>query len=81
MNQDYYNYIMQIHQKQVKISHLHQGTGRSTSENPNLHKRFLLFTSDLLLGIGQRIRPAEFAVQVQAPQSHEGALDIESGCC
>jgi hypothetical protein len=81
MNQDYYNYIIQTHQKQVEISHLHQKPGRPVPDGPNLRKRFLLFSSDLLLGIGQRIRPAEFAVQVQAPQSHEGSLDINSGCC
>ena len=81
MNQDYYNYIVQTHQKQVEISHLHQRLGRPTPDSPNLRKRVLLFSSDLLLGIGQRIRPAEFAVQVQGPPSHEGSLEIKSGCC
>ena len=81
MNQDYYQYIFQIHQEQVEISHLHKELSNTSSHNPTLRKRFLLSMSDLLLGLGQRIRPAEFQVHVQGSQAHEGALEIKAEGC
>jgi len=81
MNQDYYQYINQVHQKQLNIYHLHQEMRDFSPKNPTLRKRFLLSTSDALFGLGQRIRPAEFQVHVQVSQTHEGALEIKAEGC
>ena len=81
MNQEYYQYIIQIHQKQVEIYHLHKELSNISPHNPTLRKRFLLSMSDLLLGLGQRIRPAEFQVHVQGNQAHESALEIKAEGC
>ena len=81
MNQDYYRYIYRIHQKQVEINHLQQKVSQTTSRNPTLRMRFLLHASDLLLGVGQWIRPAEFRVHVHGGRAHEGSLEIKAGGC
>lgn len=81
MNQDYYQYIHQIHQKQLEINRLHVGLSSKPPKNPALRKRFLLSMSDALLGLGQRIRPAEFQIQVQVRQAQEGALEINAEGC
>lgn len=81
MNQDYYRYIYRIHQKQVEINHLQQKVNQTTPRNPSLRMRFLLYASDLLLGVGQRIRPAEFRVHVHGGQAPEGSLEIKAGGC
>ncbi len=81
MNQDYYQYIYQIYQKQLEVNHLHEGLSSRPPNNPTLRKRFLLSMSDALLGLGQRIRPAEFQVRVQVSQANEGALEIKAEGC
>lgn len=81
MNQDYYRYIYSIHQKQVESNNLQQKVSQSTQRNPNLRMRFLLYASDLLLGVGQRIRPEEFRVHVHGTQAHEPSLEIKAGGC
>ena len=81
MNQDYYQYISQIHQEQLEVGRLNSElNGRAPVDQP-LRKRVLLSMSDALLGLGQRIRPAEFQVQVQVSQSPEGTLEIKTGGC
>ena len=81
MNQDYYQYIQQIHRKQVEINHLQGELSKASQNNPNLRKRFLLYMSDLLLSLGQRIRPEEFQAHVQGGQAHEGTLEIKAEGC
>ena len=81
MNQDYYQYIHQIHQKQIGISHLHAELSKASPNNPKLRKRVLLYMSDLLLGLGQRIRPVEFQVHVQGGPAQEGTLEIKAEGC
>jgi hypothetical protein len=81
MNQDYYDYIRQIHQRQYKISIIQMDLNEASRENPTLRKRSLLYLSDVLLTLGQRIRPAEFRVQVQGVQAQEGTLEIKAEGC
>lgn len=81
MNQDYYQYIYHIHQKQIEIGHLDAKLNSRSPKNPTLRKRFLLSMSDALLGLGQRIRPVEFQVSVQGAQAQEGAMEIKAEGC
>jgi len=81
MKQDYYQYIYHVHQRQIEIGRTNQILSKSNGYNPPLRKRFLLSASDVLLTFGQRIRPAEFKVDVQGIPSQEGGLEIKvEGC-
>ena len=81
MHQDYYQYIYQVHQRQIEIGRTNQILSKTNGYNPPLRKRFLLSASDILLAFGQRIRPAEFQVDVQAIPSQDGGLEIKvEGC-
>jgi hypothetical protein len=79
MNQDYYHYIHQIHQRQIEIDRINASLSGKTHARQSLRNRLQLTMSDALLGLGQRIRPAEF--QVQVSQQQEGTLEIEAGGC
>jgi hypothetical protein len=79
MNQDYYHYIHQIHQRQIGIHRINRTLSGKSPERQSLRNRLQLSVSDALLGLGQRIRPAEF--QVKVSQQHEGVLEIETGGC
>ncbi len=81
MNQDYYQYIYQIHQEQLEIDRLNSELHGKSPGDPTLRKRLLLSMSDALLGLGQRIRPAEFQVKVQGRQSPDATLEIKTGGC
>ncbi len=81
MNQVYYDYIRQIHEQQYSISINQRDLKKDSQENPTLRKRSLLFLSDALLSLGQRIRPAEFQVQIQNGQAQEGRLEIKTEGC
>jgi hypothetical protein len=81
MKQEYYRYIHELHLKQVEKNHLLTSINKRATGQPALRKRFLLAMSDTLLGLGQRIRPAEFQVQVHAGHSHENVLEIKAGGC
>ena len=81
MNQDYYDYIRQIHQQQFEDSLIQMELNEASRENPTLRKRSLLYLSDVLLTLGQRIRPAEFRVQAQGVQPQEGTLEIKAEGC
>lgn len=81
MNQDYYDYIRQTHQRQFEESLIQMELNEASRENPTLRKRSLLYLSDVLLTLGQRIRPAEFRVQVQELQAQEGTLEIKAEGC
>jgi len=81
MRQDYYDFIRQTHEQQFEIARLHQMLKTVAPENPTLRKRSLLYLSDMLLSLGQRIRPAEFQVQVHGGQTHDGSLEITAKGC
>ena len=81
MNQEYYRYIYQIHRKQLDLSYLQRELTKSPSNNASMRKRVLLFMSDLLLSLGQRIRPSEFQVHVHGEQAHDGTLEIKTEGC
>ena len=81
MNQVYYDYIRETHQRQFDAGLITMELNEASRENPTLRKRSLLYLSDVLLTLGQRIRPAEFRVQVQGVQVQEGTLEIKvEGC-
>lgn len=69
MNQDYYDYIRQTHQRQFEASLIQMELNNASKENPTLRKRSLLYLSDGLLTLGQRIRPVEFKEQIQLRQA------------
>jgi hypothetical protein len=77
MNQDYYHYIHQIHQNQIEIDRINMALSGKSPARQSLRNRLQLYLSDALLGLGQRIRPAE----VQVSQQQEGVLEIEAGGC
>lgn len=81
MNQDYYEYIRQTHERQYKIALQQRELLVSSPENHTLRSRSLLYLSDLLLTLGQRVRPAEFRVDVHGVQAHEGTLEIKAKGC
>ena len=81
MNQDYYDYIRQTHQRQFEASLIQRELNAASREYPNLRKRFLLYLSDGLLTLGQRIRPVEFRVQIQVGQAQDGTLEIKAEGC
>lgn len=81
MNQDYYEYIRQTHERQYKIAIQQKELLALSPYNPTLRSRSRLYLSDLLLTLGQRIRPAEFQVNVQGVQAHEGTLEIKAKGC
>ncbi len=81
MNQDYYNYIRQTHQRQFEASLIQRELYDASREYPNLRQRSLLYLSDGLLTLGQRIRPVEFRVQNQVGQAQDGTLEIKAEGC
>ena len=81
MNQVYYDYIRETHQRQFDACLIQMELNEASRENPTLRKRSLLYLSDVLLTLGQRIRPAEFRVQVQGVQVQEGTLEIKAEGC
>lgn len=81
MNQEYYDYIRQIHQRQYEFSVIQMELKRAFQANPTLRKRSLLYLSDALINLGQKIRPAEFQAQIQGTQAQEGKLEINAKGC
>jgi hypothetical protein len=81
MNQDYYEFIRQMHQKQYQVYLLQMELKKTSRVNPTLRKRSQLYLSDLLLNIGQRIRPTEFKVHIHPGQPHDGTLEIKAEGC
>jgi hypothetical protein len=81
MNQDYYEYIRQLHEGQLKTAMRHRSLKLLVANNPTLRMRTLLYLSDALLNLGQRIRPAEFEVHVHGEHIQESALEITAKGC
>ena len=81
MNQDYYQYIYHFHEKQLEIDRINAALRGTSPKQTPLRKWFLLSMSDALFGLGRRIRPVEFQVDIQVSQSNEGSLEIKAGGC
>ena len=81
MNQDYYDYIRKTHDSQFRFALEQRKLARSAPENQNFRSRSLLYLSDLLLNMGQRVRPVEFQVDVKSMQTHDGTLEIKAKGC
>jgi len=81
MRQNYYDFIRQTHEHQFEVARLHQMVKTIAPENPILRKRSLLYMSDMLLNLGQRIRPTEFQVHVHDGRDHDGTLEITAKGC
>jgi hypothetical protein len=81
VNQDFYEYIQQIHQKQSEYYFQQMKLRSISKKNPTRRQRYRLYLSDVLLNLGQRIRPAEFSVQVSGPQANDGTLEIKAEGC
>ena len=81
MNQDHYEFVRRIHQQQYETHLLQMELTKNSRQNPTLHQRSRLYLSDVLLNLGQQIRPAEFRVHVQAGGAHDGTLEIKAEGC
>ena len=81
MNQEYYQYIARIHQKQLELSHINTALSKISPERPSLLPRTRLFISDALLLLGQRIRPSGFKGRYEVLQTKEGVFEAKvKGC-
>jgi hypothetical protein len=76
MDQIYYDYISDLNRQQYRISQIQRQLQNLPPRKTPLHNRSLLLLSDLLLNLGQRIRPAQFQVHV-----HDGTLEINTEGC
>jgi hypothetical protein len=81
MNQDHYEFISQIHRQQYEFIHRQKELKSSSPGNLTLRERSLLYLSDLMLNLGQRIRPAEFSVRIHSLEANDGTLEITAKGC
>jgi len=72
----YYDHIRDLHKHRHTIPQGQLKSEISSPKNTTLGSHSLLILSDLLLNLGQRIRPAQFQVQV-----HVGTLEINTEGC
>jgi hypothetical protein len=81
MNQEYYQYIAQIHKKQLEISRTNTAVSNNSPGRPALLYRVLLFTSDTLLLLGRRIRPTGLKGRYEVLQVNESVFEAKvKGC-
>ena len=76
MDQIYYDYISDLNRQQYRISQIQRQLQNLPPRKPTMQNRSLLMLSDLLLNLGQRIRPAQFQVHV-----HDGTLETNPEGC
>jgi hypothetical protein len=76
MDQIYYDYISDLNRQQYRISQIQRQLKNLPPRKPTMQNRSLLMLSDLLLNLGQRIRPAQFQVHV-----HDGVLETNPEGC
>ena len=81
MKQHYYEYIHQTHQKQTDYQQRQMELKDASREYSTLRQRSRLYLSDVLLSLGQRIRPVEYRVQGSGVQANDGALEVKAGGC
>lgn len=77
----HHDYINKTIQREFEVAQLLRKAKEATPENPTLRKRTLLYLSNVLLNIGQRIRPAGYRVQVHGVQAQDGTLEIDAKGC
>ena len=81
MDQHFYEFIHQIHKKQGEYYLQQMKLKGASTAHPTRRQRYQLYLSDVRLNLGQRIRPAEFSVQVSGPQANDGTLEIKAEGC
>jgi hypothetical protein len=81
MDQDFYDFIRQNPRRRFEANLNQMELNKASRENPPLRKRSLLYLSDVLLAIGQRVRPAEFRVHVHVGQAHDGTFEVNAEGC
>jgi hypothetical protein len=81
MNQDYYQYIVRMHQKQLEISRINTALSNISTDRPALLSRTLLFISDALLILGQRIRPTGLVGRYEVLRANDGTFEAKAKGC
>jgi hypothetical protein len=77
----HHDYINKTIQRELEVFQLLRKAKEAAPENPTLRKRTLLYLSNVLLNLSQRIRPMEFQVHVHRVQAQEGTLEITAKGC
>ena len=72
----HYEHVREIHRHRHAPPQGHRPIQAPPAKTTSLSSRSLLAISDFLLNLGQRIRPAQFQVQV-----HDGTLVINTEGC
>jgi hypothetical protein len=65
MNEIFYDHIRQQNERLLRTVQMEKELQALRPEQISLRARLLLYTSDALLGLGQRIRPKELRPHVQ----------------
>ena len=73
----YYEHVRELHRHRHTMPQNQMEMQISSPKNTTLRSRSLLVMSDLLLNLGQRIRPAQFQVHVHGG----GTLEINTEGC
>lgn len=81
MNQEYYQYIARIHQKQLEVSRTSTALSNNTADRPSLLYRSLLFTSDTLMLLGRKIRPTGLKGRYEVLQANESVFEAKAKGC
>ena len=76
MNQINYDFVRELHEEKYRIAQRQRQLQSSSLGWTSLYSRSMLMLSDLLLGLGKRIRPAQFQVHV-----HDGTLETNPEGC
>jgi hypothetical protein len=81
MDQMYHQSIGQTHELQYMVAVQQRTSWEAAPKNPTLRSRSLLYLSDLLIALGNRLRPTDFRVDVHGMQAREGILEINAKGC
>jgi hypothetical protein len=77
----YYEHVRELHRHRHAIPESQMELQTSSPINTTLRSRSQLYLSDMLLNLGQRIRPAEFRGQILGGQAQNGTLEINAEGC
>ncbi|UCF26948.1 MAG: hypothetical protein JSW42_09870 [Chloroflexota bacterium] len=77
----YYEHVRELHKHRHRLPQAEMELNGLAPKNIDLRNRSRLYLSDILLKIGQLIRPAEFQVHFHVGQAHEGTLEIKAEGC
>lgn len=81
MDQYCCQFILHIHEHQYKFVKRQRELGIASPNKLTLGDRSLLYLSDLMLNLGQRIRPTKFSKQTHGLQANDGTLGITAKGC